>query len=199
MATVYKTLNNNDTVSTRTLLHEAIPLTGTIISGTYVSADTSQNTKTFGHGMFQSIYDYPYLSSSANHVMDISVGYSADSVLSSSTSIQNSKKINIYNQMAQVLVGHDITGSILRFDRDGDLSTTNDKLNECIFLNFSRLIVKDEIKKGSFTMTVLTGGTLVGGHDNVQNAPGSVSLTITDVGAENNYKVNSPAGEYGVL
>ena len=31
----YKALNDNDSVSTRTLLHEAIPLTGTIISGTY--------------------------------------------------------------------------------------------------------------------------------------------------------------------
>lgn len=200
MATVYKTLNNNDVVSTRTLLHEAIPLTGTIISGTYVSADASTNCKTFGHGMFQSIYDYPYLSSSANHVLDLSVGYSSDSVMSSSTSIQNSKKINIYNQMAQVLVGHDITGAILKFDRDGDLAqTTTDKLNECVFLNFSRLIVKDEIKKGSFTMTMLTGGTMVGGHDNIQNAAGGAAVTITDTGAENNYKVNSPAGEYGIL
>ena len=65
MATVFKTLNNNDVVSTRTLLHEAIPLTGTILSGTYVSADASTNVKTYGHGMFQSVYDYPYLSSSA--------------------------------------------------------------------------------------------------------------------------------------
>lgn len=102
--------------------------------------------------------------------------------------------------MAQVLVGHDITGAILKFDRDGDLAqTTTDKLNECVFLNFSRLIVKDEIKKGSFTMTMLTGGTMVGGHDNIQNAAGGAAVTITDTGAENNYKVNSPAGEYGIL
>ncbi len=203
MATVYKTLNNNDVVSTRTLLHEAIPLTGTILSGTYVSSDASTNVKTFGHGMFQSVYDYPYLSSSANHVMDISVGYSAKSVMSASTSTQNSKKINIYNQMAQVLVGHDVTGAIERFDRDGDLAqTTTDKLNECVFLNFSRLIVKDEIKKGSFSLTVLTGGTLVGGHDVLAGGDGNYAdrkLVISDTGAENNYKVNSPAGEYGIL
>ena len=36
MATTFKTLNSaNDVTSTRTLLHEAIPLTGTIASGTY--------------------------------------------------------------------------------------------------------------------------------------------------------------------
>jgi hypothetical protein len=201
MATVFKTLNNNDVVSTRTLLHEAIPLTGTILSGTYVSADASTNVKTYGHGMFQSVYDYPYLSSSANHVLDISVGYASNSVLSASTSTQNSKKINIYNQMAQVLVGHDITGSIMRFDENGDL-TEGDKLNECIFLNFSRLVTKDEIKKGSFTMSVLTGGTLVGGHSVLAGADGTYAerkLVISDTGAENDYRVNSPAGEYGIL
>ena len=201
MATVFKTLNNNDVVSTRTLLHEAIPLTGTILSGTYVSADASTNVKTFGHGMFQAVYDYPYLSSSANHVLDISVGYSANSVLSASTSTQNSKKINIYNQMAQVLVGHDLTGSIMRFDQNGDL-TEGAKLEEVIFLNFSRLITKDEIKKGSFSLTVLTGGTLVGGHDVLAGADGAYAdrkLVISDTGAENDYRVNSPAGEYGIL
>ena len=32
----YETLNNNtDVTTTRTLLHEAIPLTGAIVSGTY--------------------------------------------------------------------------------------------------------------------------------------------------------------------
>jgi hypothetical protein len=201
MATVFKTLNNNDVVSTRTLLHEAIPLTGTILSGTYVAADASTNVKTFGHGMFQSVYDYPYLSSSANHVLDISVGYSANSVLSASTSTQNSKKINIYNQMAQVLVGHDITGSIMRFDQNGDL-TEGDKLDEVVFLNFSRLITKDEIKKGSFSITVLTGGTLVGGHAVLAGGDGNYAdrkLVISDTGAENDYRVNSPAGEYGIL
>ena len=71
MATTFKTLTANDIVNTRTLLHESIPLTGTILSGTYAAA----NIKTFSHGMFQSSYDYPYLSSSANHVLDLSFGY----------------------------------------------------------------------------------------------------------------------------
>ena len=115
MATTYKTLLSNDQVSTRTLLHEAIPLTGSIVSGTY----SDNNVKNYAHGMFQSVYDYPYLSSSANHVFDITVGYSALSNLSASGNTQNAKKINIYNQMAQVLMGHDHTGSIIRFDADG--------------------------------------------------------------------------------
>ena len=35
MATVYKQFGSNDKTTTRTLLHENIPVTGTIVSGTY--------------------------------------------------------------------------------------------------------------------------------------------------------------------
>ena len=48
--------------------------------------------------MFQSVYDYPYLSSSANHIFDLTVGYAANSAISASSNIQNAKKINMYNQ-----------------------------------------------------------------------------------------------------
>ena len=186
MATTFKTLTNNDTTSTRTLLHEAIPVTGTIVSGTYSS---DGNVKNYSHGMFQSVYDYPYLSSSANQIFDITVGYSNNSSLSASTSTQNAKKINIYNQMAQVLMGHDATGSIQDFDRDGDLTDGN-KIQEAIFINFARLLTKDEIKKESLIIKLLTGSTVL--------APSNI-MTIGDYGASTAYKINSPAGEYGVL
>ena len=193
MATTFKTLLNNDVASTRTLLHEAVPITGTIISGTY----SDSNIKNFSHGMFQSVYDYPYLSSSANHIFDITMGYSSNAGLSSSAATQNSKKINIYNQMAQVLMGHDEDGNIREFDQDGDLiGTTTDSMRECFFLNFARLLVKDEIKKGSFQMTVATGST----HSHGFGATGDAGeLTLYDTNAENHYRVNSPAGEYGLL
>jgi hypothetical protein len=92
--------------------------------------------------------------------------------------------------MAQVLVGYDATGSIQSFDRDGDIADGGDKINEAIFVNFSRLLTKDEMKKGSFTMSVLTAGATT--------APSTI-MTIADHGAADSYKVNSPAGEYGIL
>ena len=192
MATTFKTLNSaNDVASTRTLLHEAIPLTGTIASGTYADGTGETNIKTYSHGMFESVYDYPYLSSSANHIFDITTGYASNSALAGVVGgVQNSKKLNIYSQMAQVLVGYDATGSIQSFDRDGNIADVGDKINEAIFVNFSRLLTKDEMKKGSFTMSVLTGGAPTGPTD---------VMTITDVGAADSYKVNSPAGEYGIL
>ena len=68
----FELLNTNtDVTTTRTLLHEAIPVTGAIVSGTY----NEENIKNYTHGQFQSVYDYPYLSSSANHIFDLAAGY----------------------------------------------------------------------------------------------------------------------------
>ena len=133
--TIYKQLLSDDMVSTKTLLHEAIPLTGTIISGTYNDGPTStteHNIQNFVHGMFQSVYDYPYLSSSANHIFDISFGTADTSALSVSN--MASKKDNVYNQMAQVLMGYDKDGKIQKFDEDGDLAAGGAKITEAIFL-----------------------------------------------------------------
>mgnify|MGYP001219714783 CR=1 FL=1 len=190
MATTYKTFSNNDIVSTKTLLNEAIPLTGTVLSGTYMEGTSEVNIKNYAHGMFQSVYDYPYLSSSANHIFDLTMGYSSNSSLSASTSTQNAKKINIYNQMAKVLVGHSSSGDIQEFDEDGDL-TGGTKIREAFFINMARLLTKDEIKKGSFTLELgVAPGLSASFHQRIK---------LTDYNAQNDYRVNSPAGDYAVL
>ena len=195
MATTYKSLSANDIVTTKTLLHEAIPITGTIVSGTYVNGSTERNIKNYTHGMFQSVYDYPHLSSSANHIFDISMGFHATSSLSgtSGNHVQVSKKINMYNQMAQVLMGYDENGNIRQFDEDGDL-TGGDKMNEVFFINFARLLTKDEIKKGSFNLELGTSAS----HD-FSNGVFAERIKLVDTNAQNDYRVNSPSGEYGIL
>lgn len=189
--TIFKTLAADDKVSTKTLLHEAIPLTGTIVASTYGTFPNERNIQNFTHGMFQSIYDYPYLSSSANHIFDISLGFHHTSGRFTAATSQKSKKNNIYNQMAQVLMGYDKDGNIQRFDEDGDLASGGTKITDALFLTFSRLVVKDEIKKGSFQMEV--------GLNAAYATPNSAKGTIKDFGAAQSYKVNSPAGEYGIL
>lgn len=190
--TTFKALEAGDRVSTKTLLHEAIPITGTILSGGYGTFPDDNNIKNFTHGMFQSVYDYPYLSSSANHIFDISVGLHPSGSLYTATTVQQAKKNNVYNQMAQVLMGYDIDGNIQRFDEDGDLAGSGGtKLHDVVFLSFSRLLVKDEIKKGSFELTLGTTGSF--------SSPFAETATIKDYGADTSYRVNSPAGEYGIL
>lgn len=189
--TIFKALSAEDRVSTKTLLHEAIPITGTIVSGTYGTFPNDTNVQNFTHGMFQSVYDYPYLSSSANHIFDISFGTSADSTLTISAGAQEAKKDNIYNQMAQVLMGYDKDGNIQTFDEDGNITNGGDKIDDAIFLSFSRLLVKDEIKKGSFELELGVSAS----YANAMNQ----RVKITDYGADTSYRVNSPAGEFGIL
>ena len=197
MATSFKTLLGSDIQNSTTKLHEAIPITGSIISGTYSEA----NVKNYSHGMFQSVYDYPFLSSSANHIFDITAGFSGTSVLSGTATIQNKQKIQIYNQMAQVLCGHSSQGQILPFDMSGNFSVlpqesakaNRDKMSSVFFINFARLLNKDEIQKGSFFMNLgvnPTGGVGFSGRE---------QLIVADVSGSDSFRVNSPAGEYNFL
>jgi len=230
MATTFKTFISDDVVNSRTLLHEAIPITGSIIYGTYGVVGSETHVKTYAHGMFQSVYDYPYLSSSANHIFDMTFGHHVDFKGSGSVNLDSntdgnydgasalttldshtyySKRNNIYNQMAQVLMGHDASGAIQKFDIDGNLATSGDgtKYNALIFFNLARLLTKDEIKKGTFEMqlgVVEEYGNTAGTDAATLTQPHAATmhtskLTIKDDGAATSYKVNSPAGEYGIL
>ena len=193
MAQFGKTFNPNDKTSVTTNLHEAIPLTGTLVSGTYGAFPSDTNVRTYSHGMFESVYDYPYLSSSANHIFDLAVGGASDitgtyTALSSSTATMR-KRVNVYNSMAQVLNGFDQKGAMRQFDENGDL-TEGQKYKNVFFINLSRLLYKDEIQKGTFNLKLKMSG-----------AYGAATnwLEYNDQGAANDYRINSPAGEYGIL
>ena len=96
--------------------------------------------------------------------------------------------------MAQVLVGHDKDGKIQRFDIDGNLADGLGKMNEVIFINFARLLAKDEIKKGSFKLDLGVSGSFAGADKCMQT-----QIRLSDSSGSTGYFVNSPVGEYGVL
>lgn len=191
MSSIFKVLRSEDKAKTKQTINEAIPITGSICSGTY----SDENIKNPAHGMWQFVYDYPYLSSSANRIFDLTAGYASDSSLSGSDSSQNAKKINVYNTIANTLVGQDVTGSILKFDQDGNIAAGGTKIKEAYFMCFSRLLVKDGIKKGSFRLNIETEGPGDFGASLTDN----FFKTIGDYGAGSSYKVNSPAGDYGII
>ena len=181
-----------DVATTRTLLHEVIPLTGTIVSGTYGTFPDDDNIKNYSHGMFQSVYDYPYLSSSANHIFDLTVGYDETSPLSSSTNpVQRAKKINMYNQFSQVLLGYTgSTNEVRKFESDLTLDGDN-AMKEVVFVNLSRLLTKDEIKKGSVSITLGTASWA---------DPFAGVQTYTDSDASPTQgTLNTVGGDYGLL
>ena len=189
----YEVINpNTDVATTKTLLHEVIPLTGTIVSGTYGTFPNDDNVKNYSHGMFQSVYDYPYLSSSANHIFDLTVGFDESSPLSGSAgSVQESKKINMYNQFSQVMLGYTGSANTVRlFESDLTLNGS-DPMKEVVFVNFSRLLTKDQIKKGSMSITVGTASWA---------APFAGTKTFTDSAASNTGgTLNTVGGDYGIL
>ena len=190
MPVSYEPLNvNTDVTTTKTILHEVIPMTGTVInSGTY----NNNNIKNYTHGMFQSVYDYPYLSSSANHIFDITVGYDETSALSASTNVQNNKKINMYNQFSQVLLGYTGSSNTVRmFENDLRLDQTGSMRNVMI-LSLSRLLTKDQIKKGTFTLQLGTGPW---GNRHSE----TVTLQDSDADATGDGTTNTIGGDYGVL
>jgi len=122
---------------------------------------------------------------------------------------------NVYTQMQQILVGRDPNNNLRKFDRDGNFSdTADDVYNNCVFISFSRLLVKDEIKKGTFRLELGVGQTDLSvdytansaqtqifqpaDHDTDGSDEGGTVL-ITDTGAQDEYRVNSPVGEYAIL
>lgn len=194
---------SSDVQKTKTLIHESIPLTGTLVSGTYGAAPyahlgAERNIKNYSHGMFQSIFDYPHLSSSANHLFDLTFGYSANSAFSASSArVQQEKKINIYNQMAQLLAGHDVDGNIKEFT----WGPGGEAMRECVFINISRLLTKDEIKKGSFELQFGTGSFAMPMGEGAANHKGHQVIkrpASTTTGLDE-YYTDSPAGEYALL
>ena len=191
---------SKDVTTTRTLLHESIPLTGTIISGTYGTFPDEGNIKNYTHGQFQSVYDYPYLSSSANHIFDLTIGYDEGSPLSASSATtastsQQSKKINMYNQFSQVLLGYTGSNNVVRkFELDLTLDQTG-SMSECVFINLSRLITKDQIKKGTFKIVIGTGSWATS-HGLAANTVKTLSdASASDTGGT----TNTIGGDYGVL
>ena len=198
MAT-FKNIGPSEITTTTTVLHEAIPITGSILSGTYGTLLAGDNIKNYTHGMFQSVYDYPYLSSSANHILDLSTGYANASALSASGNTQNAKKINMYNVHAQTLLGY--SGSTVEtFESDLDIGDDDAQMSEVFFVDLSRLLTKDGIKKQSFTMVLGTGSWALptsGTHGGSGTSTyGESALVLTD--ASGSY-ASTVGGEYGVL
>jgi len=181
-----------DVATTRTLLHEVIPLTGTIVSGTYGTFPNDDNIKNYSHGMFQSVYDYPYLSSSANHIFDLTAGYDESSPLSSSLNPSlRAKKINMYNQFSQVLLGYTgSTNEVRKFESDLTLDGEG-AMKEVVFVNLSRLLTKDEIKKGSVSITLGTASW-------ANPFAGTKVFTDSEASATQG-TLNTVGGDYGIL
>ena len=201
MATMFKTFLDDDIATTRTLLHEAVPVSGGIVDSTSYdeSLSSETNIKNYTHEMFQSVYDYSYTKSSSNHIFDVTVGLTKDSDWNAAGDLSAEKKQIIYNEFAQILAGHKVDGTIRTFDADGNYSAGGTEHPEAYIISIARLLNKDEIKKGSFYIKLNVQSNDLGGPGHAITNGARQELLISDEGAADDYKVNSPAGDYGIL
>lgn len=181
MATKFST--NVKETFTLDYVKEQISVTGSVISGTYPEPGVAgSNIKDATTGMFQSVYDYPHLSQSAQVAFDITYGVRtggefAASVVSG-TATDTQAKFNIYDQMAALMLGYDQTGSVRVFDVSGNFDSVNASsvMDAPVFIDLSRLVTKDELQKGTFELKIDASGWA--------NPQGfSAPITITDSGS----------------
>lgn len=188
MANILKPVGNFS--QTKTDLNESISILNSVVTGY-----GSNNWKTYSHGMFTTVYDYPYLSSSANQLFDLTVGNRNGSAYGPTSSAQFvDQKHNLYTQYEQMLFGYNASGSLIPINLSASLNpASSGYINNPIFINFSRLLTKDEIKKGTFIIN----------FDGVSTYSGVATYkTYGDyqaTGSNPIYYNNSPAGDYGIL
>ena len=95
--------------------------------------------------------------------------------------------------MAQVMLGYDSgsQGLIEKFEADLNLDNSG-IMNEVFFMNFSRLLTKDQVKKGTFSLTLGQGAWT--------GSPFSLTKVLTDTNAsDTGGTATSIGGDYGVL
>ena len=200
---VFKTLDPKKVINSVEVLSEQIPITGTIIKGTYGTFPSESNVKYFAStGDHIDVYDYPYASSSANFMFSMTAGYA--SAVATQPNLQQSLKNNIYRQFSQQYVGYDTNQNPVEFNASGVLNPTDSfppKYTSGIFIDFSRTLMKDEIQKGSFTINIGTGSfsspfSEAGSGDSAVKIFSDAHVIEGD---ESTYKSNSPMGEYALL
>ena len=192
---ILKTIDPKKITQTKTLIHEYIPITGSLTRGTYGTEPNEENIKNYTHGLFQTAYDYPYLSSSANQMWSCTFGYSTSSVptaVSQSTTGQRRDKGQIYNQMSLMTLGTNVTGAIQQLKQSG--SQGGSVLDGVLFVDFSRLLTKDAIAKKSMAVNFGTGS-----YTDPMNVADADFLTLQDFDGDTNFYSDSPAGQYGFL
>jgi len=104
----------------------------------------------------------------------------------------NAKKINMYNEFCQILLGFTGSNNTVRmFESDLRLDRTG-SMDSVYVISFSRLLTKDQVKKNSFKLTVGTGSwtTPFAGTKVLQDANARVDGTGVNT---------TLGGDYGVL
>jgi hypothetical protein len=238
MAT-FKEISSADIKTSRSALNQLVDVIQEDVSGSatrraYQVFVTGSGATSVTASLFQTVYDQDYTLQTANPIFDMTVGlwYSGSTVQSiktgedtagkllfPSSSMQMREKIDIYRQQAARLLGNADQAFYSPFAIATDpTATSNDRINEALFLNFKRLFARDKVKRETFAMRFYTTATLdnapttdkSAAETTITSAPGfptgsnmfstsqSGSAIFTDVGAASS-KRTTFGGEVGEI
>lgn len=223
-----KTLSPSDITSKQSFLNQLVDVIQEDISG----SSTRKKYTNFITGtaagpgvtssLFQTVFDQSYALQTANAIFDMTVGLrsgsdliatastgedSAGKMLFPSQSLMMREKVANYSQYAQLLMG-DATET---FYAPFGSTTSAEKIDEALFINFRRLFARDKVKRETFAMRFYQTGVLDGSAldatvntailngftgTNINRTTDSGSVVFTDVGSAAN-QLQSFAGEVG--
>jgi len=182
MAT-FKEISAADVKTSKSALNQLVDIIQEDVSGSasrraYQVFVTGSGATSVTASLFQTVYDQDYTLQTANSMFDMSVGlwYSGSTVqnikigedtagklLFPSSSMQMREKVDAYRQHAAKLLGNATQAFYSPFQVSTDPTTTStDRIDNALFLNFKRLFARDKIKRETFAMRFFTTATLDG-------------------------------------
>jgi len=235
MAT-FKEISAADVKTSKSALNQLVDIIQEDVSGSatrraYQVFVTGSGATSVTASLFQTVYDQDYTLQTANPMFDMTMGlwYSGSTVqtiktgedtagklLFPSSSMQMREKIDIYRQYAGKLLGNANQAFYSPFNVATDPTTTSaDRIDNALFLNFKRLFARDKVKRETFAMRFYTTGVLDGAPtanksaaesaivclftgSNLFRTTTSGSAIFTDVGAASS-KRTTFGGEVGEI
>ncbi len=177
----FKSLNLSDDFSPlQTAVNETISITGSIIANQsnikYYRNVASGSAGIDLGGFCETIYDSSPTSSLSSPLLDVTFGMATGSLYNVAVTATSSQsdKVKIYRQWAAVLLGNP----------DATFTINSANRQEAVFIAFKRNLTKDEIKKGTVSLTV--------------NSQAPAQYSASDAGASVNFK-QSLGGDYAPL
>ena len=197
MAT-FKEISAADVKTSKSALNQLVDIIQEDVSGSasrraYQVFVTGSGATSVTASLFQTVYDQDYTLQTANSMFDMSVGlwYSGSTVqnikigedttgklLFPSSSMQMREKVDAYRQHAAKLLGNATQAFYSPFQVSTDPTTTStDRIDNALFLNFKRLFARDKIKRETFAMRFYITG-VVDGAPNANRSTDEAAISL---------------------
>lgn len=197
----FKRINANDIKTRRTSLNQLVDIIQEDISGS-TTRRAYQVFVTGGVGpgitssLYQTVYDQDFTLQTANPLFDMTVGlFSGSNTVQNcttgedtpgklqfpSSSLMMREKVDIYRQHAASLLGDASEAFYAPFNN----VTTDNRIDEALFLNFKRLFTRDGLKRETVALKMFRSASTSFNGTNLATTSELGSTIFSDVGSTN--------------